>query len=77
MYKISVKKIIYTKTKKGIHKDFIIITSIIESEENLVNKMLQLKKIYKDFSYNIEFVKIWVFTTSKKWIIKRQKTLYK
>lgn len=58
MYKISVKKIIYTKTKKGIHKDFITIITITETENNLINKMLQLKKIYKDFSYNIEFVKI-------------------
>ena len=58
MYQISVKKIIYTKTKRGAHKDFVTIITITESEKNLINKMLQLKKIYRDFSYDVEFVKI-------------------
>lgn len=77
MYQITIKKAIYTKTKKGTHKDFVTIITITEIENNLIAKMLQLKKIYRDFNYIIEFVKIWVFTTSKKWIVKRQKTLYK
>lgn len=57
-YKITVNKILYTKTTRGTKKEFKRILTTETTEKDLVNKMLQLKKLYKDSSYNIEFVKI-------------------
>ena len=58
MYEITVNKILYTKTTRGTHKDFIKILTTETTEKNLVNRLIQLKQTFKDFNYNIEFVKI-------------------
>ena len=58
MYKITVNKVLYTKTKRGMHKDFVRILTTETTEKNLVNRLIELKQTFKDFSYNIEFVKI-------------------
>ncbi len=58
MYKITVNKVLYTKTTRGTKKTFkrILTTKVTATE--LTSKMIQLKQTFKDFSYNIEFVKI-------------------
>ena len=58
MYKITVNKILYTKTTRGTKKTFKRILTTETTEKNLVNRLIQLKQTFKDFSYNIEFVKI-------------------
>ena len=58
MYQITVNKILYTKTTKGIKTNSVKIMSENTTESNLINRMLELKRIYKDFDYNMEFVKI-------------------
>lgn len=58
MYKITVNKVIYTKTKRGTHKDFIKILTTESTTKDLTSKLIQLKKTFKDFSYSIDFVKI-------------------
>ena len=58
MYQITVNKILYTKTTRGTQKNFIRILTTKTTEKYLINEMLHLKKLYKDSSYNIEFVKI-------------------
>lgn len=58
MYQITVNKVIYTKTKRGTKKTFKRILTTEATTTELSNKMIQLKKAFKDFSYNIEFVKI-------------------
>lgn len=58
MYQITINKVLYTKTTRGTHKDFVRILTTKTTKDNLVNRLIELKHIYKDFNYNIEFVKI-------------------
>ena len=58
MYQITVNKVLYTKTTRETKRTFkrILTTEVTTTE--LTSKMLYLKRLYKDFSYSIEFVKI-------------------
>lgn len=58
MYKITVNKILYTKTTRGTKKTFKRILTTEATVTELTSKLIQLKQTFKDFSYNIEFVKI-------------------
>ncbi len=58
MYKITVNKVIYTKTTRGTHKDFIRILTTETTESNLTKRIIELAHVYKEFNYNIDFVKI-------------------
>ena len=58
MYKITIQKAIYTKTPRGTKTTFKTILTTETTENNLINKMLELKRLYKDFNYKIDFVKI-------------------
>lgn len=58
MYKITIQKAIYTKTPRGTKKTFKNILTTETTENNLIEKMLELKRLYRDFNYKIEFVKI-------------------
>lgn len=58
MYNITVNKITYKEENNKTKKQVIKLYNITVDAENLVNKMLELKKIYKDFNYNITFDKI-------------------
>lgn len=57
-YKITIQKAIYTKTPRGNKQTFKNILTTETTETNLVNKMLELKRLYRDFDYKIDFVKI-------------------
>ena len=58
MYEITVNKVLYTKTKRGTKREFKRILTTEATTTELTSKMIQLKQTFKDFSYNIEFVKI-------------------
>lgn len=58
MYQITVNKVLYTKTKRGIKREFKRILTTKTTKDNLVNRLIELKQTFKDFNYNIEFVKI-------------------
>lgn len=58
MYEITINKVLYTKTTRGTKKTFKRILTTEATATELTSKLIQLKKTFKDFSYNIEFVKI-------------------
>lgn len=58
MYQITVNKVLYTRTKRGIKREFKRILTTETTTTELTSKMIQLKQTFKDFDYNIEFVKI-------------------
>lgn len=58
MYQITVKKMLYTKENNRTKKKAIKIASYSTLEKNLTNKLIELKKIYKDFNYILDFEKI-------------------
>lgn len=58
MYNITVNKITYKEENNKTKKQFIKLYNITVDSKSLVTKMLELKKIYKDFNYNITFDKI-------------------
>lgn len=58
MYKITVNKVLYTKTTRGTKKTFKRILTTETTKTNLIEKMLELKRLYRDFDYKIDFVKI-------------------
>lgn len=54
MYKITVKKVVFYNNKKT----FLNIGNYTTDIKNLTPKILELKQIYKDFNYIIDFNKI-------------------
>ena len=59
MYTITVKKIIFSKINGRTKKQLLNIETINNIDIiNLPPKILELKKIYKDFNYIIDFNKI-------------------
>lgn len=54
MYKITVKKVVFYNNKKT----FLNIDTCLIDIKNLTPKILELKQIYKDFNYIIDFNKI-------------------
>ena len=57
MYQITVSKMTYQKENNKTKKKAIKIASYMTDGQKLVNKMIELKKIYKDFNYIIDFKK--------------------
>lgn len=54
MYKITVKKVVFYNNKKT----FLNIGNYTTDTKNLTLKIIELKQIYKDFNYIIDFIKI-------------------